>query len=61
MLNLDNGDEVDAKTTYMKNTKVFEIDKIEIDKIRVSNKYSYEKTNHAKIMYFMSITMSIFC
>ena len=45
ILMLDTGDEVSAKNTYMKNTKYFEIDEIDIDKIRVSNKYSHIEKN----------------
>ena len=43
MLKLDNGDEVSVKTIYMDDTKLFGIDEIHIDKIRVSNKYLYRK------------------
>ena len=47
MLKPDNRDKVDAKTTYMKNTEVFEIDKIDVDNLRVSNKYSYVKKHES--------------
>ena len=43
MLELDNGDQVSAKNMYMENTDPFEVDEIDIDKIRVSKKYSYKK------------------
>ena len=33
-LKLDNGYEIPAKTTYMENTECFEIDEIDIDKIK---------------------------
>ena len=38
MLNLNNGEKVPLKTIYMGDTKVFETDKVDIDKIRVSKK-----------------------
>ena len=47
MPNLDNGDAVPVKTTYVKNTKVFGIDEIDIDKIRVSNKHSCIKKHES--------------
>ena len=47
MPNLDNGDAVSVKTTYVKNTKVFGIDEIDIDKIRVSNKHSCIKKHES--------------
>ena len=47
MLDLDNGDQVSAKNTYMENTDSFETDKIDIDKIRVSKKYSYKKEHES--------------
>ena len=59
MLELDNGDQVSAKNTYMENTDIFEIGEIDIDKIRVSKKYSYRK-EHESYKHFMNIMMSIF-
>ena len=47
MLDLDNGEQVSAKNTYMEGTDVFEIDEIDIDKIRVSKKYSYKKEHES--------------
>ena len=43
MLKLDKGDEVPAKTTYMDDTDLLKTDEIDIDKIRVSNKYLCKK------------------
>ena len=51
MLKLDNGVEIPARTTYMENAKYFEIDEIDIDKIRISNKYSYIKENVSNKRY----------
>ena len=42
-LKLDNGDEILAKTTYMKDTECFETNDIDIHKIRLSNKTLYNK------------------
>ena len=47
MLNLDNGDKVPAKNTYMENTELCKIDEIDIGKIRVSDKYSYKKPHES--------------
>ena len=50
-----------TKTTYMENTKCFEIDEIDIDKIRVSDKSLYQKQiNHTNIMYSINITVDTF-
>ena len=43
MLDLDNGDKVPAKITYMKDSDLFEIDEIDFDKITVSKKYLHKK------------------
>ena len=47
MLQLDNGLKIPAKTTYMENIKYFEIDEINVDKKRVSNKYVYIKEDES--------------
>ena len=47
MLDLDNGEQVSAKNTYMEGTDVFEIDEIDIDKIRLSKKYSHKKEHES--------------
>ena len=46
-LELDNGDEILAKTTYVEDTECFEIDEIDVDKIRVSNKKLYNKEHNS--------------
>ena len=61
ILMLDNGDEVPVKNMSIENTECFEIDEIDIDKIRVSIKYLYKKEHvHTKIMYLMKIMVNIF-
>ena len=47
MLKRDNGDEIPAKTTYIKGIKYFKIDDINIDKIRVSDKQLYSKEHNS--------------
>ena len=47
MIELDNGDQVSAKNTYMEITDLFEVDEIDIDKIRISKKYSYKKEHES--------------
>ena len=59
MLEIDNGDRASAKNTYMENTDLFKVKEIDIDKTRVSNKYSYKK-EHESYKHFMNIMMSIF-
>ena len=51
-LRLDNGVETPAKTAYIKNTKHFKINDIDIDKIRVSDKKLYNKS-HNSYKYYM--------
>ena len=49
MLDLDNGDKVPAKITYMKDSDLFEIDEIDFDKITEYESYKryvfYEDNN----------------
>ena len=47
MLKLDDEDEVPAKTSYVNETKLFEIDEIDTREIRVSNEYSYIKEHES--------------
>ena len=47
MLELDNGDQVSVKNTYMENSDFLEIDEIDIDKVRVSKKYLYKKEHES--------------
>ena len=51
MLKLDNGDEIPAKTAYIKSTKYFKIDNIDIDKIKVSDKNLYNKEHNSYKYY----------
>ena len=51
-LKLDNRDEIPAKTTYMENTECFDIDKIDIDKIRVPDKRLHSK-QHKSYKYYV--------
>ena len=51
-LRLDNDAEIPAKTTYIKDTKCFRINDIDIDKIRVSNKRLY-KREHNSYKYYV--------
>ena len=46
-LKLDNGDEIPSKTTYMKDTECFEINDMDIDKTRVSDKRLYSKQHNS--------------
>ena len=51
-LKLDNGDEILAKTAYMKdNTKCFKTNYIDIDKIRISEKKLYRKEHNSYKYY----------
>ena len=50
-LKLDDGAEIPAKTAYMKDTKYFKIDDIDINKIRVSNKKHYSKEHNSYKYY----------
>ena len=50
-LKLDNGVKIPAKTTYIENNKCFEIDKIDIDKIRVSESRLYNKEHNSYKYY----------
>ena len=43
VLRLDNVAEIPAKTAYVKDTKFFKVDGIDINKIRVSDKKLYNK------------------
>ena len=52
-LKLDNGNEIPAKTTYMKDTECFEINDIDVDKIIVSDKRLYSK-RHNPYKYYVS-------
>ena len=51
-LRLDNDPEIPAKTTYIKDTECFEINDIDINKIRVSNKNLYNK-EHNPYKYYV--------
>ena len=51
MLEPDNGDQVSVKNTYMGNTYLFEIDEVDINKIRVSKKYLYKKEHESNKHY----------
>ena len=42
-LKLDSGDKIQAKTTYMEDTECFEINDIDIHKIRVSDKNALQQ------------------
>ena len=50
-LKLDDGAEIPAKTAYIKDTKYFKIDDIDINKIRVSNKKHYSKEHNSYKYY----------
>ena len=50
-LKLDNGDEIPSKTTYMKDTECFEINDMDIDKTRVSDKRLYSKQHNSYKYY----------
>ena len=47
MPKLDNGVEIPAKTAYMKDTKCFRINDIDINKIRVSEQKLYIKKHNS--------------
>ena len=46
-LRLDNYTEIPAKTIYIKDTKCFKINDIDINKIRVSDKKLYNKEHNS--------------
>ena len=50
-LKLDNGAEMPAKTTYKRDDDFFEINDIDIDKIRVSDKKLYTKMHNSYKYY----------
>ena len=60
-LKLDNDIEIPAKNIYKKDSRVFKINDIDIDKKRVSDKKLYIKSMiHTSIMFFMKMAMNIF-
>ena len=50
-LRIDNDDEILAKTKYIKDTECFEINDIDINKIRVSDKKLYNKEHNSYKCY----------
>ena len=52
-LRLENNAEILAKTTYIKDTKCFKINDIDIDKIRVSDKKLYHKEHNSYKYYVL--------
>ena len=50
-LRLDNNAKIPAKTRYMKDTKCFKIDDVDINKIRVSDKKPYSKEHNSHKYY----------
>ena len=51
ILRLDDDAEIPAKTTYIKDTECFEINDIDINKIRVSDKKLYNKQHNSYNYY----------
>ena len=52
-IRLENNAEILAKTTYIKDTKCFKINDIDIDKIRVSDKKLYNKEHNSYKYYVL--------
>ena len=50
-LRLDNDAQIPAKTIYMKDTKYFKIDDVDINKIRVSDEKLYSKEHNSNKYY----------
>ena len=60
MLKLDNDVKIPAMTIFMKDPKYFDINDIDINKIRVSEaKLFTKKINHTSITYFMKMVANI--
>ena len=53
MLKLDNGAEIPAKIAYMKDTKCFKINEIDINKIRVSEKKVYDDNEYILLIIIL--------